>query len=141
MNYRRVVTAGIVVFVYTFLYEFALHSFVLASLYQNHEHLLRQQDESSFVYVLLMLLGFLFLSFGFCYIFARGYENKGIAEGLRFGALIGFTFAISSTLVEYSVFPIPDNWLAPWLIGYLVQWIVAGLIVAGIYRPNSGSPK
>ena len=141
MNYGRITTAAIVIFLYIFVYEFALHSFVLADLYEEHQHLLRQQHESNIIYFLLMLLGFLFVSFGFCYIFARGYENGGMVEGLRFGALIGGTFAISGTLVEYSVFPIPDNWLAPWLIGYMLQWIVAGLIVAGIYRPKSDNGK
>jgi len=135
MNTKRFFTAGIVVFVYTFLFEFILHTLVLGGMYAENEHLLRQQDQSSIVYVLLMLLGFLILSFGFCYIFAKGYENRGMAEGLRFGLLIGVTFAVSNALVEYSVFPIPGSWLWAWVVAYLIQWLVAGLIVAGIYKP------
>jgi len=136
MNTKRVFVAGLVVFVYTFLYELVMHSFVLGSMYAKNEHLLRQQDQSSINYVLLMLLGFLFLSFGFSYIFAKGHEGKGYLEGVRFGLLIGLTFAVSKALVDYSVFPIPGSWVAPWIIGYLIQWIGAGLIVAGIYSPE-----
>jgi len=135
MNTKRVFAAGVVVFVYTFLYEFVMHTFVLRGMYAGHEHILRQQDQSSFVYVLLMLLGFLLVSFGFAYIFAKGYENKGLCEGIRFGLLIAVVFAVSNALVEFSVFPIPDSWLISWIIGYLVQWIVAGLIVAAVYKP------
>ncbi len=141
MNTKRVFIAGLVVFVYTFLFEFVLHAFVLGGLYTEQEHLLRQQDQSSIVYLLLMLLGFLLMSFGFCYIFAKGYENKGMMEGLRFGLLIGATFGVSTALVEYSVFPIPGSWITGWVAGYLIQWIVAGLIVAGVYKTEAPAPS
>jgi hypothetical protein len=116
-----------------------MHSLVLASLYTNYDYLLRQQDQQSIIYTLLMLLGFLFMAFGFSYIFAKGYESKGLAEGFRFGLLIAVAFGISYALVEYSVFDIPDSWILPWIIGYLIQWVLAGLIVAAIYKPKSAA--
>ncbi|MCP4684691.1 MAG: hypothetical protein GY867_04505 [bacterium] len=137
MSTKRVVMAGMVVFVYTFLYQVAMHNFVLGSMYAENEHLLRMQDQSGAIYALLMFLGFFLMSFGFSYIFAKGYEGKGCLEGIRFGLLIGVTFGVSNALVEYSVFPIPDSWIGAWVIGYLIQWILAGLIVAGIYKPKS----
>lgn len=137
MNCKRVFWAGTVIFVYTFVYEFVMHSFVLSGMYADYGHLLRQQDQSSVWYVLVMLLGLLLMSFGFSYIFAKGHENKGMAEGVRFGLLIGVAFGVANALVEFSVFPIPNSWIWAWVAGYLIQWIIAGLIAAAIYKPHS----
>jgi hypothetical protein len=116
--------------------EWFFHSIIMRGLYEEGLSLFRSRaDAGSFA--IWMILGFLVLAFGFCYIFTKGYENKGIGEGIRYGLYVAFAFSISSVLVNYSVFPYPAAWAVAWIIGYLIIMILAGLIFSLIYCPRS----
>ncbi|HUV29726.1 MAG TPA: hypothetical protein VMY05_01355 [Acidobacteriota bacterium] len=135
MNASRYVIGSIVVWVFIFLFEYLLHAVVLEGYYQDIAHLLRTTMGGEFF--LWVLISEFLLSFGFCYIFIKGRENRGLAEGFRFGLLIGITFGVSSTLAHYAVYPMTGKLAAGLVIGYPVEMILAGLIIAAIYRPKA----
>lgn len=138
MNVNRYVIGSIVVFVYLFVIEWLFHGVIMNSWYQENLSLMRSRaDAGSFA--VWMILGFLVLAFGFCYVFTKGYENKGLAEGIRYGLYVAFAFSISMTLVNYSVFPWPAKWVIAWIIGGIIIMVLAGLIFAAIYRPRGTS--
>ncbi len=134
MNVNRYIVGSLVVFVYLMIIEWFFHSVIMRGMYQEGLSLFRSRaDAGSFA--IWMILGFLVLAFGFCYIFTKGYENKGIGEGIRYGLYVAFAFSISSVLGNYSVFPYPVAWAVAWIIGYLIIMVLAGLIFSLIYRP------
>ena len=135
MNVSRYVLASVVVFVYFFLAEYVFHGVILSGWYEEGIHLLRPEAEAT-RYFVWMLLGFLILSFGFGFIFLKGYEGKGLCEGFRFGLYVGIAFAASTSLINYAVFPFPGKWIVAWVIGYPVIMILAGMIFAAVYRPK-----
>ena len=79
------------------------------------------------------------MAFGFCYVFTKGYENKGVGEGFRYGLYVAVAFMISTILINYSAFPWPAKWIIAWIIGYVIIMILAGIIFAAIYKPSSST--
>jgi hypothetical protein len=55
---------------------------------------------------MMWVIGFI-TSFPFVYIFAKGYEGKGVMEGLRFGFVIGIYVAIPMAYGTYVMIAIP----------------------------------
>ena len=136
MNVGRYVLGSIVVFAFFLIIEWIFHGIIMTGWYKESLELHRA-DAYTGGFLFWMLLGFLILAFGYCFVFTKGYENKGIAEGFRFGLYVGLTFSVSASLIEYSVFPFPAKWIIGWIIGYLIIMILAGIIFAAIYRPRT----
>jgi hypothetical protein len=135
MNVQRYVIGSIVVFVCLVILEWLFHAVILSGWYNESRYLLRPEDERTW-HAIWMFLGFLILAFGFCFIFTKGYENKGIGEGIRFGLYVGFAFAVSTSLIEFSVYPFPWNWIVAWIIGYPIIMMILGAVIAAIYQPK-----
>jgi hypothetical protein len=77
--------------------------------------------------------------FMFCYIFTRGYEGKGIMEGVRFGALIGFLMAGPIAIDPHVIYPVPADVASIWLISGIATLMIAGAVFAAIYKPDTAS--
>ncbi|MDH3890664.1 MAG: hypothetical protein OEV49_06235 [candidate division Zixibacteria bacterium] len=135
MNTLRYFIGSFVVFLFIFMAEWLFHGMIMNSTYIESQHLLRPEAEAV-AYFPSMIAGFLVLSFGFCYIFTKGYEDKGLGEGARYGFLIGLAFSIPTSLMNFAVFPIPSNWIISWCIGEPIIMTLAGIIFASIYRPR-----
>ncbi|MBI4005365.1 MAG: hypothetical protein HY356_01745 [Gammaproteobacteria bacterium] len=133
MNTKRFIPSIIAVFTFIFIYEWILHGYLLAGLYESTPSLWRSKTEMP-AYLIWLMLGQLFFTIMFCYIFLKGYENKGLMEGVRYGILIGLLF-IGPDLVFYAVQPLPAGLVVYWCIGGLIEMIIAGVILASIYRP------
>lgn len=139
MNVNRYLLTSIVVFVYFFVIEWLFHGVIMSGAYAAHLELFRPRAEAG-TYAVWMILGFLILAFGFTLVFTKGYENKGVGEGFRYGLYVGIAFGVSSLLVNYSVFPYPSSWLIGWIIGYMVILILGGIIAAALYKPKAPAP-
>jgi hypothetical protein len=134
MNVGRYLIGSLVVFVFIFLIEYVFHGILLSGWYEQQMQLLRPEAEAN-AYFIWMILGYLILSFGFCFVFLKGYENKGCGEGIRYGLYVGIAFIVSTNLINYAVIPYPGKWIVAWNIGYPIIMMLAGMIFAMIYRP------
>jgi hypothetical protein len=83
----------------------------------------------------IMFVTSAFFGFFFCYVFARGYEGKGLAEGARYGAIIGLFFGISNSYDSYVIYPIPYALALKWFLSTLAYCVVSGIIAAAVYKP------
>jgi hypothetical protein len=70
-------------------------------------------------------------------IYAMLYQSGyGIAEGARFGALIGI-FAIGAFVVHnYVNLNVGLKLTAQQSVAYFVEWVVVGIVISLIYRPS-----
>jgi len=85
-----------------------------------------------------VLIGF----FAFAYAYAKGYEGgSGLQEGLRFGVLVGIMLCTFVTIWEYMVWPVGSRLLAAWLIDYIVEFALYGIVVGAIYKPIAVSTR
>ena len=129
MNKLRYALASLAVFIFVAIFEGVFHGKFLAGLYAQTAYLWRTEMNTS----VIVFAQFLF-SFVFGFIFLKGYEGKGIMEGVRYGVLIGL-LAIPTNLIFYAVQPLPIQLVVLWCVGGLMEMILAGAILAAIYRP------
>lgn len=135
MNVKRYILGSLAVFLFVYLAEFVFHGMFMKDAYLAQMELLRPEGEQM-AYMPFMALGFLILAFGFCFIFINGYEGKGVAEGLRYGLYAAIAFGVSSHLIRYAVFPLPKDWVVSWIVGESVIIMLAGALMAVIYKPK-----
>ncbi len=83
----------------------------------------------------MCVVGFIVL-FLFTCIYSRGYEGKGIMEGARFGLIIGLYTGLRMAFATYMMIAIPESLAVECFVVFsLAEMIVAGIVVAAIYKP------
>ncbi len=137
MNCTRWFIGSLAVWATLFLYEGVLHAVILTDAYESIRSLLRPEGQDIVRFFLFVGAAELALALGFCYIFVKGYENRGIMEGVRFGAIAGLTFGLFFYLAQYAVFPLPLSLSLSLIVGFVVELIIAGIVIAAIYKPKA----
>ncbi len=134
MNGKRFILASIVVFVVYEITDWIVHSLILSGVYQRLQSLWRpdMMDKMWIMYVTAFIFSFLFV-----YIFTKGYEGKGVAEGFRYGLYIGLLMNIVGMFNQYAVYPVPLSLTVQWFIYGMIQFIIIGIVTALIYRPKA----
>lgn len=92
-----------------------------------------EEDEKLGLYLASRML----FAFLFTFIYAKGYENRGESEGLRFGLLIWLFYTIPMTVGVWAFIKIPDYLAVSWIGIGLVENVVGGLILGTSYRAKS----
>lgn len=131
MNIKRWIWASLAAFATLMILDHPLHNMILAPYYSAMQQLWRPNMMSL---MWLMLLSYLLMSFLFAFIYAKGYEGKGLMEGLRFGLIVGCFYQIPHIISQYVVYPIPLGLTIGWVAGGIVEFLVCGLVVGAIYK-------
>jgi len=132
MNRKRFIWASIVVFLAFEIIDAIVHLGILSKEYEALRPMWRPDLMSK---IWIFPVGSLVLAFLFTYIFVKGYENKGIAEGVRYGLIIGLFATIPYAFYEYAMFPFPFSLCLQWFIYGMIEYIICGIIAAAIYKP------
>ena len=135
MNFPRVALAAIVAWIVYLGVSFLVHGLLLSELYQQHAAHTRPEDAQMAILPIglgLALVGF----FAFSYAYAKGYEGgSGVQEGLRFGVLVGLMLCTFAATFQYMVWPVSTSLLIAWLLDYVLEFALYGMVVGLIYRP------
>lgn len=132
MNWSKFWITFIVIYVVSGILNYLIHSVLLMNTYMAISNLWRPDMDR------LMWVQFvtpLFFCFFFVYIFARGYEGRGIMEGVRYGLIMWGFLSIPQTFGQYMVYPLPYSLVWKWLLADLVVLPVLGILLALIYKP------
>ncbi|MGH9712894.1 MAG: hypothetical protein ACRD5M_06295 [Candidatus Acidiferrales bacterium] len=87
-----------------------------------------------------MIVGQIFFSVMFAYIYTRGAEKKPwVAQGIRYGILMACLTVAPTSLSEYVVYIIPYRLAIKWMVAGGIQMILAGLVVAAICKDGAAS--
>lgn len=136
MNKKKFLIAFIVVFVLLELTNYLVNNVFMMSVYEAHKTVFRQMDDMMskmwVIYVTDIIWAFFFVFF-----FVKGYENKGIGEGIRFGIYMGLFYVFVSSYQMYVVYPIPYSLTLQWFIYGIIQMVILGVVTALIYKPNA----
>jgi hypothetical protein len=133
-DWWRLLIAFVAVYVLLEVCNFLVHGLWLASTYTSLAEVWRPPEEvQSKIWIIFVTDAFWL--FFFCYVFARGYEGKGLVEGVRYGVIIGFFFVMSQSYNNYVIFPIPYGVALKWFLSGLAGCVVLGIVAAAIYRP------
>ena len=127
---KKVLIGWVAVFVAMEICDFLIHGVILTSAYQATATLWRPDMQSlMWVYYVIALVG----SFFFTFIFSKGYEGKGIAEGARYGLYIGIWMSIGMAYGTYAMIAIPYTMALQWFIYGVIGYVVYGIILALIF--------
>lgn len=135
MDKKRWILTAIVVFVVVSALEWFFHSVCLGGIYSLTSYLWRPEAEMTKL-LPYGLVANLIVSFILVYIYHKGYEGKGsrLAEGLRFGLIIGLFTAIPMSVWSYVVFPMAFVFPAAWFAIGMIEMLVAGAIIGLLYK-------
>jgi hypothetical protein len=87
-----------------------------------------------------IVLGQIFFSTMFAYIYTRGRENKSwIEQGIRYGILVSMLAVIPTSLTQYAVYIVPYMLVIKWMVAGGIQMVLAGLVVAAIFKDGATS--
>ena len=133
MNIKRFIIAVIAVFVTFQVLDFIIHGQILSQEYRSLSQVWRPDMMSK---MWIMVITSLIMSILFVYVFIKGYEKKGILEGLRYGLIIGLFMIGVGSFNQYVVYPVPFSLAVKWFIFGMIEFTVAGIIVSAIYKPK-----
>ncbi len=134
MNWKKLFITFLIVFVVSQVLSYIIHGIILDPTYKRLADLFRPEADM----MSMMWVGFvtaILFTFFFVYIFARGYEGKGIMEGVRFGLIIVGFWTIPSIYGQYMVYELPYYLVLQWLLYDLLIMVVLGIVAALIYKP------
>ena len=129
--------AFIAVFVTAVVCNVVIYNLVLGSAFSSLAVWRADKDSLSWIYPVITLVG----AFFFTFIFSKGYEGKGIAEGIRYGLYIGIWMSIGMAYGTYAMVAVPYRLTLEWFIlGVLVN-IVMGIVASLVYgkKPSQGA--
>ena len=135
MNTKRLALGTLAVYIFIFAFEWIFHGVFMEDVYAQMPNLWRPKGEMV-AYLPFLFVGQLIFSSVFAYIFAKGYENKGIPEGFRYGCWIAM-LVNSGLLVNYAVMPYSLRLLIIWVVATFLELGLAGAILAALYKPKA----
>jgi len=129
----------VAVFVLMAVTDFIIHGVILSPTYASDamKNIWRSDMESK---MWIFYLTYVFISFFFTLIFSKGYEGKGIGEGVRYGFYVGMMMAVPMAYSSYAMYPIPYYVALQWFIYGLIQYIILGIAVAMVYGSKTKEP-
>ena len=138
MNNKTFWIGFVVVYVVMQALGYVIHEVLMGDTYEKLASIFRPEAEMMDM-MWMMMVSSAVTMYMFCYIFTRGYEGKGIMEGVRFGALVSFLMAGAWSVDVHVIYPVPANVASIWLISGFVSFMIAGAIFAAIYKPNAAA--
>lgn len=121
---------AVAVFVVLAILEFAVNMGIMAGDYEATKSLWRPREEMK---TWIFYLVYAFVAFFFTLIFSKGYEGKGIVEGVRYGFYVGMMVAVQKAYASYASMPISYGLALKWFIFGLIEYIILGIVLAAIY--------
>ncbi len=132
MNWKRFLTASLVIFVVGAAWKFIVANVILKGDLEALRGLWRPDIAAKFwlTYVMGLLMALMFT-----YIFIKGREDKGIQEGVRYGVVIWLFAVVPWYHFVWVMFPVPYALVFKWTLYDLMTALLAGILAAAIYKP------
>jgi hypothetical protein len=127
---KKVLIGFVVVFVLTFLLDYIVNMYVMMADYEATKQLWRAPEEMK---IGVIVVSQLFFAFFFTLIFSKGYEGKGIQEGVRYGVYVALMMAVPAAYMTYATMPVPYSLSLKWFLTALVQDMVYGIALALVF--------
>lgn len=132
---NKLLVGTIVVFIVMSLVDMFVNGVLLRSIYQETAKLWRPEGEMKMG---LFFVVYAFISFFFTLIFSKGYEGKGVIEGVRYGFYVGMMMSVPMAYGTFAVMDIPYSLAMQWFIYGVIEYIILGVTVALVYGKKSG---
>ena len=141
MNYARLVLAAVAATVFDAVYGFLVYGMLLAPEFARYPGVYRT-NEAGQAFLPLMFAGLFIAILAVGIVYAKGYEGgSGVAEGGRFGLLLGVFVVFAFAAVNYAVLNIGRRLALMIAAAGFVEWLAIAVVIGLVYRPSSGSRR
>ena len=134
MHTKNFILTFFVVFIVNSILNFVLHALILP--WETYPGSILAENATT-PGMILLFVGNLVFSYFFCFIFTKGYENKGIGEGIRYGLYVGLLIYFSYLFYNYGNFQYSPVLLWGECIGGIVLTVLMGITAAILYKPKA----
>jgi hypothetical protein len=118
------------VFIVLEILMYLVDGVILASTYATVQIWRPDMMSLMWIYHVITLIG----AFFFTFIFSKGFENKGIMEGVRYGFYIGVWMSVGMAYGTYAMVAIPYSLALQWFIYGVIEYIIAGVALALVFK-------
>jgi hypothetical protein len=127
----------VAVFVAVVVIEYIVNNMLMMSVYQQTANLWRPMEEMKMG---LIVVTNAFFAFFFTLIFSKGYEGKGLMEGVRYGFYVAMMVTVPAAYVTYATMPVPYELALKWFLYGTIENIILGCILSLVYGKKQPVP-
>jgi hypothetical protein len=121
----------VVVVVLVFVMDYITNYYLMMSTYAQVSNLWRPMGEMKWGLVVVCQL---FFAFFFTLIFSKGYEAKGVWEGVRYGFYVSMMVHVPAAYMTYATMPVPYALALQWFLYGSAETIIAGIALALVFK-------
>ena len=135
MNWKKFFIAFIAAFVFMFLFGFVWYGHLMQGIHNEVPTLWRTEADfgSHFPW---LILGHAVMAFFLTLLYARFVVSGGAGAGAKLGIMVAFLY-VGDNLITFAVQPLTPKMLCGWIVGNLIEFAIAGAIIAAIYKPST----
>jgi hypothetical protein len=130
MNVKKFILSLVAVLILLAGIDFVIHGLILSGTYKANAGIWRA-DMMKLMW--LFYISYFIFALLFVYIFQKGFENKGIIEGVRYGIVMSLLLNGAGLIGQYVMYPIPLALAIQWFIYGSIEYIILGIAVSLIY--------
>ena len=135
MNYARLALAAVAATVFDACYGFLVYGTLLAPEFTKYPSVYRSEVTGP-AYMPLMFGGLFVAIVVAAIMYSKGYQGgSGLAEGARFGILLGLFVALAFSGVNYATLNLGRKLALEVAAAGFVEWTVVGTIIGLVYKP------
>jgi hypothetical protein len=135
---KKVWLGCIAVFVTFVILDFVVNGLLMKAAWESTANLFRPDMMSKmYVFYIMNLVGAFFFSF----IFSKGYEGKGIGEGIRYGFYVGVWLSTGMAYGTYAMVAIPYYMALQWFLYGVIEYMIAGVVLAAVFGKKAEAAK
>jgi hypothetical protein len=141
MNVARIALAAVAATLWDVCYGFLVYGLLLTNEFGRYPAVYRSAETGP-GYLPLMFAGVFVAAIVAAIIYAKGYEGgSGIAEGARFGLLLGLFVVFAFAGVNYGVLNIGARLACLTAAAAFIEWTIVGTIIGLVYKPAPTAAK
>ena len=140
MNPKRILLALIAAFVAISATDFLMHQIWLKDTYAPDIGKLWRSEDDMNAHMPGIFIGEFLVAFAATMLWARiALGGAGIQCAIAFGVFLGIFYS-GSAVMQNAVQPLPSGLMAKWIIGGILQCVLASIVLFLVYRPSKGCP-
>lgn len=133
---KKLLIGFVLVYVVYAALDVLVSTVILAPTYASVSHLFRPEEEMK---MWVIFVSYIFFAFFFTFIFSKGYEGKGILEGVRYGFYVALMMALPYNYMLYAVMPVPYSMAFQGFLFGTIELIICGVVLALVFRKKGAS--
>ena len=132
---KKLWTGFIAVWIVYGILEWLVNAIILHSAYMSGD-VAKWMRPNGEIKLWVIYVAYLFFAFFFTLIFSKGFQNKGIIEGVRYGIYVGLMVSLPAAYVSYATMPMPYTLVLQWFLYGMIEMILCGIVLTFVYKPK-----